>query len=231
MNTLEPQLSNIAAVLFDLDGTLADTAPDLAYALNVQRGLRGQTQLPLSVLRPYVSEGARGMLNAGLGLKPHDTEYAKLREQFLQIYAENICRESRLFPGMHDVLLKLDACGIKWGIVTNKHTAYTEPLLAALGIGQRAACVICGDTTAHAKPHPAPLLEASAQLAIEVQRCVYVGDDERDVQASLAAGMIPVVALYGYLGVHKAPQEWGAKLYLSAPLDLLNLLDRPLSMG
>jgi len=231
MNKFASELSGVDAVLFDLDGTLVDTAPDLAYALNVQRGLRGQAELPLSALRPYVSEGARGMLNAGLGLKPHDAQYAELREQFLQIYAANLCRESRLFPGMHEVLVQLEARGIKWGIVTNKHTAYTRPLLAALGIDGRAACVICGDTTAHAKPHPAPLLEASARLQIEVQRCAYVGDDERDVQASVAAGMIPIVALYGYLGVHKAPQEWGAGLYISAPLDLLNLLDRPLSMG
>jgi N-acetyl-D-muramate 6-phosphate phosphatase len=231
MNRSAAQLSEIAAVLFDLDGTLVDSAPDLAYALNAQRRLCGQPELPLSALRPYVSEGARGMLNAGLGVRPSDPQYAELREQFLQIYAENLCRESRLFPGMEQVLLQLEACGIKWGIVTNKHTAYTTPLVAALGIRERAACVICGDTTAHAKPHPAPLLEASAQMGIEVSGCAYVGDDERDVQASLAAGMVPVVALYGYLGVYKAPQEWGAQLYISAPIDLLNLLGRPLSMG
>jgi len=226
-----PALKDVAAVLFDLDGTLADTAPDLAYAVNQQRRMRHQPALPVSALRPHVSSGARGMLMAGLGLTPQDADYAAVREEFLQIYAGNLCRETRLFDGMHEVLIRLESHAIAWGIVTNKPSAYTLPLLEALGLGQRAACVICGDTTAHAKPHPAPLLEACARISVEPGRCTYVGDDERDVQAGVAAGMVPIVALYGYLGVQKPPQEWGAGLYISAPLDLLNLLGTPLSMG
>jgi phosphoglycolate phosphatase len=224
-------LAHVRAVLFDLDGTLADTAPDLAYALNVQRRRQGHTELPLSRLRPHVSEGARGMLRAGLGITPEHPEYVQLRSQFLQIYADNICRESSLFPGMAELLMQLEGRGLAWGIVTNKQTVYTHPLLTQLRLLDRAACVVCGDTTAHAKPHPAPLLEASRVLSIEPQHCVYVGDDERDVIAAHAAGMTPVVALYGYLGELKPPQQWGANLYISAPLDLLNMLALPLSMG
>jgi phosphoglycolate phosphatase len=222
---------DVGAILFDLDGTLADTAPDLAYAVNAQRRARDQSDLPVAALRPHVSQGARGMLRAGLGLAPEHPRYAAVREEFLQIYAANLCRESRLFHGMHEVLAALKARRIPWGIVTNKPTAYTLPLVEALGLGQRPACVICGDTTAHAKPHPAPLLEASARLGLPPARCAYLGDDERDVQAGLAAGMLPIVALYGYLGVDKPPAQWGADLYISAPLDLLNLLAAPLSMG
>jgi 2-phosphoglycolate phosphatase len=222
---------DFGAVLFDLDGTLADTAPDLAYALNLQRRTRAQSELPVAALRPHVSQGARGMLRAGLGLTPQDPEYAALREEFLQIYAANLCRESRLFEGMPEVLAELDARGIQWGIVTNKPTQYTLPLLEALGLDRRPGCVICGDTTAHAKPHPAPLLEACTRLGVEPGRCAYIGDDERDVQAGLAAGVVPIVALYGYLGVDRPPQEWGAQHYISAPLDLLNLLAAPLYMG
>lgn len=230
MNDARAQ-SAIAAVLFDLDGTLADTAPDLAYALNVQRRARRQPEMPVEQLRPHVSQGARGMLREGLGLRPEDAEYLHARDEFLQIYAANLSRESRLFEGMHEVLDALEARAIKWGIVTNKLTAYTLPLVEALGLAQRPGCVICGDTTAHAKPHPAPLLEASRRLATDPCHCVYVGDDERDVQAAHAAGMVPIVALYGYLGAEKPPQQWGANLYISQPLNLLNLLAAPLSMG
>ena len=231
MSVAAPGLNHIGAILFDLDGTLADTAPDLAHALNVQRRMRNQPELPVSALRPHVSGGARGMLRAGLGLTPQHPEYAGVREQFLAIYAENLCRESNLFEGMHELLARLESRAMQWGIVTNKPTAYTLPLLEALGLGGRPACVICGDTTAHTKPHPAPLLEACARLDLHPGRCAYVGDDERDVQAALAAGLVPVVALYGYLGVEKPPQEWGAQLYISSPVDLLNLLAAPLSMG
>jgi 2-phosphoglycolate phosphatase len=230
MSGAAPALKDVAAVLFDLDGTVADTAPDLAYAVNQQRLMRNQPALPVAALRPHVSSGARGMLASGLGLTPQDVEYAAVRAEFLEIYAANLCRETRLFDGMREVLLQLESQAVRWGIVTNKPSAYTLPLLAALGLG-RAACVICGDTTAHAKPHPAPLLEASARIRVDPGRCTYVGDDERDVQAGVAAGMVPVVALYGYLGVQKPPQEWGADLYISAPLDLLNLLGAPLCMG
>jgi phosphoglycolate phosphatase len=226
-----PPLQDIAAVLFDLDGTFADTAPDLAYAVNAQRRRRNQEPLPIEVLRPHVSSGARGMLREGLGLTPGHEEYETARQEFLRIYSENICRDTRLFDGMEQLIDELEGRGLRWGIVTNKQSTYTEPLLEALDITRRAGCIVSGDTTPHAKPHPAPLLEASARLGVAPSRCAYLGDDERDVQASQAAGMIPVVALYGYLGLDKPPEQWGASLYLSAPLDLLKLLGAPLSMG
>jgi N-acetyl-D-muramate 6-phosphate phosphatase len=221
----------VRAVLFDLDGTLIDTAPDLAYALNLQRRARAQPEMSVEALRPFVSQGARGMLRMGFGLTPEHAEYAAVREEFLDIYAANLCRESRLFHGMTEVLEGLEARGMAWGIVTNKPERFTVPLLGALGLSARAGCIISGDTTAHIKPHPAPLLEASLRLNIDPGACMYVGDDERDIQAGHAAGMVPIVALYGYLGADKPPQQWGADLYISTPLDLLNLLAAPLSMG
>ena len=230
MSTAQPRKA-LAAVLFDLDGTLVDTAPDLAYALNLQRRARRRPEVPLSRLRPFVSQGARGMLREGFGLTPEHADYAALREEFLDLYAANLCRESRLFHGMPEVLEQLETRRIPWGIVTNKLQRFTLPLLEALGLSERAACIVCGDTTPYTKPHPAPLLAASTWLALEPAACVYVGDDERDVQAGHAAGMVPIVALYGYLGADKPPRQWGAEHYISAPLDLLNLLPAPLSMG
>jgi len=219
------------AVLFDLDGTLADTAPDLAHVLNLQLGARGRPQLPVHALRPYVSHGARGMLRTGFGVGPDDAGYAALRDEFLDLYEQNLCRDTRLFPGMPELLAALEQRGTAWGIVTNKMERFTLPLMQALGLAARAGCIIGGDTTTRAKPHPDPLLEASRRLGIDPRECAYVGDDERDVQAGHAAGMTPVVALYGYLGEDKPPHQWGADLYIEQPLDLLKLLPQPPSMG
>jgi 2-phosphoglycolate phosphatase len=215
------------AVLFDLDGTLADTAPDLAHVLNLQLRARGRPELPVGALRRYVSHGARGMLRAGFGLTPEDAGYPGLRDEFLDLYENNLFRETRLFPGMPELLAALEERGIAWGIVTNKLERFTLPLVEALGLAARAACVVGGDTTERAKPHPDPLLEASRRIRIEPRDCAYVGDDERDVQAGRAAGMTPMVALYGYLGDGKPPQEWGAEVFIEHPLDLLKLLPAP----
>lgn len=212
------------AVLFDLDGTLADTAADLAYVLNLQLTARGRTQLPVDVLRAHVSHGARGMLRMGFGVGPDDDAYAALRDEFLDLYGQNLYRDTRLFPGISELLGTLEQRGLAWGIVTNKMERFTLPLLQSLGLATRAGCIVGGDTTGRAKPHPDPLLEASRRLRIDPRECAYVGDDERDVQAGHAAGMTPVVALYGYLGEDKPPQEWGADLYIEQPLDLLKLL-------
>jgi phosphoglycolate phosphatase len=221
----------VQAVLFDLDGTLADTAADLASAVNTQRQARHLAPLPLSELRPLVSQGARGMLRAGFGLVPDSSGYAVLREEFLSLYAANLCRETALFPGMEGLLAALERDGLRWGVVTNKHARFSEPLMAALGLGTRAACIVSGDTCARAKPHPDPLLEAARRLALDPAACMYVGDDERDVQAARAAGMRSVVALYGYLGDGNAPQLWGGDHAIERPLDLLNLLGLPPSVG
>lgn len=214
----------VGAVLFDLDGTLADTAADLAHALNLQRAARGLEALPLESLRPVVSQGARGLLRKGFALTPEHEDYEAMREEFLALYARNLCVQSRLFEGIPELLDVLDARGLAWGVVTNKLDRYTRPLVAALGIAHRAGCVISGDTCERAKPHPDPLLEAARQLDLDPSTCIYLGDDERDIQAGRAAAMVPVAALYGYLGDGNPPSAWGAAHQIEHPLDLLNLL-------
>jgi phosphoglycolate phosphatase len=215
----------VRAVLFDLDGTLADTAADLGYAVNVQRVTRGLEPLPIATLRPHVSQGARGMLRTAFGLLPEHPDYATLRDEFLEVYAANLLRDTRLFDGMLDLLDALERNGLPWGIVTNKLTRYTEPLVAGLGLALRAACVISGDTCARAKPFPDPLLEAAQRLQLASHECLYVGDDHRDVQAAHAAGMQCLVAGYGYLGDGVPPREWGGLAIISHPGEVLRFVE------
>jgi len=211
-------------VLFDLDGTLADTAPDLGFALNQQRLARGMPELPIEAVRSQASSGARGLLKIGFGIEPGQSGYDAMRDEFLDIYEVNLARSSRLFPGVSALLEQIERRGLRWGIVTNKAERFTFPLLRALTLVDRAACVICGDTTPNPKPHPAPLLAAAEKLGIPARQCIYVGDDERDVQAGHAAGMPVVVARYGYLGNGTPPQLWGADGFIDAPEDLLIVL-------
>jgi 2-phosphoglycolate phosphatase len=211
-------------VLFDLDGTLADTAPDLGYALNQQRLARGMPELPIEAVRSQASSGARGLLKIGFGIEPGQSGYEALRDEFLDIYEENLARNSRLFPGVSTLLEQIERRGLRWGIVTNKSERFTFPLLRALVLIERAACVICGDTTPIPKPHPAPLLAAANKLGIPAPQCIYVGDDVRDVQAGHAAGMPVVVARYGYLGNGAPPEQWGADGFVDSPVDLLGVL-------
>jgi 2-phosphoglycolate phosphatase len=213
----------IKAVLFDLDGTLADTAPDLAYALNRMRVSRRLPELPVSATRAYTSMGARGLLGIGLDVTPEHPEYAAMRDEFLAIYADNLCRESRLFPGMAELLDELERRGLRWGIVTNKAERYTHPLLKLLGVDHRAACVIGGDTTGKTKPDPAPLFAATDRMGIAAAHCIYVGDDRRDVQAGRAAGMKTIVAKFGYLHGND-PETWAADAMIDAPGELLQHL-------
>jgi len=212
------------AVLFDLDGTLADTAPDLAAALNRLRSEHGLAALPLQTVRPYASSGARGLLQIGFGLKPEDSRFEPLRDAFLDRYEARVCVETRLFPGTPELLAAIEQRGIPWGIVTNKSSRFTPRIVAALGLEARAACVVCGDTTPHIKPHPAPLLHAARQLALEPAQCWYVGDDLRDVQAAHAAGMRAVAVEYGYLGTGSAPRDWNADAVIARATDLIPLL-------
>jgi N-acetyl-D-muramate 6-phosphate phosphatase len=212
------------AILFDLDGTLADTAPDLGYALNQQLLARRMAALPLDAVRAHASSGARGLLQIGFGITPDDDGYEALRDEFLDIYENNLARGSRLFPGIQTLLEQIEARGLPWGIVTNKAERFTLPLLRALDLLGRCACVICGDTTPHAKPHPAPLLAASASLDVAAGHCLYVGDDERDIQAGRAAGMAVVAARYGYLGNGRPPEQWGADAFIDDPMELLPML-------
>jgi phosphoglycolate phosphatase len=214
----------IKAILFDLDGTLADTAPDLGNALNRQLQLHGLPILPLEVIRPHASHGARGLLKIGFNLKPEDEKFIAMRDEFLNLYAERLCHDTTLFPGTLEVLAELEKQALPWGIVTNKVARFTLPLLEQLQIRHRAACVISGDTCSKSKPHPDPLLEASRCLAIEPEYCVYVGDAARDIEAGLAAGMHTVVAKYGYLGDEEDPIKWNADAMIETPYQLIEYL-------
>ncbi|MGN6578493.1 MAG: phosphoglycolate phosphatase [Bordetella sp.] len=198
-------------ILFDFDGTLADTAPDLAAAANAQRALRGMGPLPVDVLRPVASQGARGMLRVALGLQPGHDEYEAARQRFLDHYAANSTLHSRLFPGIAELLEHIRAQGLAWGIVTNKATHLTRPIVEHLNLMRHCAALVCGDTTPHAKPHPAPLLHAAREAGYGADRCLYVGDDLRDIQAAHAAGMPAVAAAYGYLGDGGPIDTWQAE--------------------
>ena len=207
-------------VLFDLDGTLADTAPDLAAAANGMRVSRGLEPVPLARLRPVASHGARGLLRVAFERTPDDAAYEALRVEFLERYEAALAVHSRLFDGMTDVLDGLERNGIRWGIVTNKAMRFTDPLTRLLGLSPRAAVIVSGDTTPHAKPHPAPLLHAAALLDVPPSQCVYVGDDLRDIAAGRAAGMGTIAAGWGY---GEAPTDWEADVVLDDPRDLLTI--------
>ena len=200
----------LEAVLFDLDGTLADTAPDMALTVNKMLERRGRSRVPVEKVRPHVSQGARGMIVSAFGIGTDNPEFAAMREEFLEIYAGNLCIDTALFPGMAELLEDLEARAIGWGVVTNKFERLARPVMAGLGLARRAAVIVGGDTCARPKPFPDPLLHAAATMGVQPARTLYVGDDERDVRAARAAGMPVVVAGYGYLGDGPPPALWGA---------------------
>ena len=210
------------AILFDLDGTLADTAPDLAAAVNRLRTDRGLEPTPYSVLRPTASAGARGMIGAAFGLTPADEGYEALRLAWFDNYQAAIAVHSTLFGGIPELLAGLTETGLAWGIVTNKPARFTDPLVPLIGLAH-AGCIISGDTMPFAKPHPAPLLEAARQLGLSPEDCWYVGDDLRDIEAGHAAGMPTVACAWGYCGAI-APSTWNADYLLETPTDLLELV-------
>jgi len=212
------------AVLFDLDGTLADTAGDLAHALNRVRADHGRGPMPVDALRQYASAGARGLLGAGMDLVPGDAAYDEARAAFLAHYEAGLTRSTRLFDGVQDVLDAIEARGLAWGIVTNKAERYTGPIVVALDLAHRAGTIVCGDTTPHPKPHPAPLLHAASALRLPPSRCVYIGDDRRDIDAGNAAGMPTLVASWGYLGDGEPAERWPANGWLRTPRDLIDWL-------
>ncbi|MEN9543591.1 MAG: phosphoglycolate phosphatase [Pseudomonadota bacterium] len=227
MTVLMPRcFEGVEAVLFDLDGTLADTAPDLGGALNRLRLRRGLAALPLEALRPVASAGARGLLAVGLGTTPQDPGYEALRDEFLAEYEAALDRDSCLFAGTRALLDAIVARGLRWGVVTNKAMRFAAPVVRSLDLGD-AAVLIAGDSTAHPKPHPAPLLAACVLLGLRPAQCIYVGDDLRDVQAAHAAGMAAVAAGWGYLGEDGDAGRWGAEALIQAPKELLDLLDQP----
>lgn len=214
----------VAAVLFDLDGTLVDTAPDLGFTLNEMRARRGLAPLALDNIRPQASHGSQGLLRLGFGVDQDHPEFLTLRLEFLDIYARHLVRDSAPFPGVAEMLIGLETRGMAWGVVTNKPARFTEPLLAHLGLAKRAACIVSGDTCARNKPHPDPVLHACRVAGAKPDACLYVGDAERDIQAARAACMPALVALYGYLAEDDTPTAWGAQGYLDTPTALLDYL-------
>lgn len=214
----------LGAVLFDLDGTLADTAPDLAAAANKVRTDRGLEPLAYEALRPVASHGARGLIGVAFGVGPGDAEFESLRLAFLANYEAEICVRTRLFPGMDEVLAELGRAGIPWGIVTNKSGRLTVPLVAQLTFPVAPACVVAGDTTPYSKPHPAPLLHAAESITVDPKHIVYVGDDLRDIEAGRAAGMTTIAASYGYCGNGPSPEAWQADALIASASELIPLL-------
>nr|VFK13487.1 MAG: phosphoglycolate phosphatase [Candidatus Kentron sp. LFY] len=226
-------LGGFRAILFDLDGTLVDTAPDLLFALNqviVEEG-GDKPLLSLGDIRPLVSYGGRAMVQRGFGITPEDPGFARLFERFLNAYRDNIANHTRLFPGMERVLAQIEVRTMLWGVVTNKSSWLANPLMAALGLAHRAACIVSGDTTVHRKPYPDPLLFACRQLGTIPKHCLYIGDAARDIEAGLRAGMHTAVALFGYVSSSEEPERWGADYVFSSPRDIFDwLVDSSFSM-
>jgi phosphoglycolate phosphatase len=215
----------IRAVLFDLDGTLVDSAPDLGAAADALRVRQGLPSLPLEHYRSRAGSGARGMLQVAFGITPEHPGFDELKEAFFVEYTACLTQRTRAFPEVDELLTTLQLRGLRWGVVTNKSERFTRPMAQVMSLFETAATVISGDTTPHAKPHPAPLLEAARRLELVPAQCLYVGDDERDIQAGRAAGMPTVAACYGYLGHGAQVSRWGADAEVTSPLQLLKFLD------
>ena len=216
----------VKAVLFDLDGTLIDSAPDLGAAADKMRLDRGLSSLPFAKYRPMAGAGARGMIGVAFEMGPEHADFPVMREEFFTNYENCMTNATYAFDGVQELIASLRALTLPWGVVTNKSSRFTEPLTSAMPIFSSAQTIISGDTTPHAKPHPAPLLEAARRLAIDPAHCLYVGDDERDIVAGHAAGMLTVAATYGYLGKVNDPSSWGAHAVINSPLGLLQLLKK-----
>ena len=215
----------IRAVLFDLDGTLIDSAPDLGAAADQMRTSRGLPSLPLESYRPMAGAGARGMLGVAFGITPDHADFPVLREEFFQNYERRMTSNTRAFQGVAELLAALAARGLAWGVVTNKSMRFTGPLTTSMPMFGTASAIVGGDSTPHSKPHPEPLFEAARRLGIQPRQCLYVGDDERDVAAGRAAGMGTVAATYGYLGGKADVASWRADAHIGHPLDLIPLLE------
>jgi 2-phosphoglycolate phosphatase len=215
---------NIDAVLFDLDGTLIDSAPDLGAAADKMRTDRGLPSLPFADYRPMAGAGARGMIGVGFGIAPGHADFDALKQEFFANYEACMTQRTYAFDGVADLIAQINKAGLKWGVVTNKSERFALPLTRAMPLFQSARAIIGGDTTPHAKPHPAPLLEAARQIGVAPERCAYVGDDERDILAGRAAGMPTVAAAYGYLGATADTAHWNADATISSPAQLLKVL-------
>ena len=217
----------ISTILFDLDGTLVDTAPDLGYALNLQLHQHGRATLSDATIRPFASHGSSGLIGLGFGITPNDTNFLALRDEYLALYNTVFTRSPVLLTGIAELLQAIENKGLKWGVVTNKPRRFTIGLIESMSLNleNRAACIVCGDDAPQPKPSPATLLLACSQVGVNPEHCVYVGDAERDVQAGKAAGMKTVVALFGYIDDTDKPSEWGADALITTPNVLLNLIN------
>jgi len=211
-------------MLFDLDGTLADTAADLAAAVNAMRVARKQAPMPVADLRGFASMGARGLLGKGFGISPEAPEYASLRDEFLANYEAAMLVHTRLFDGMAEVLDAIESAGMRWGVVSNKVERYVRPIVAGLGLASRCGCTVGGDSTPAPKPDPAPLLLGAKLVDVAPAECIYVGDDHRDVIAGRAAGMRTIAAAYGYCSGGPPPQQWGADHLIESVPELLRFV-------
>jgi 2-phosphoglycolate phosphatase len=207
----------VSTILFDLDGTLVDTAPDLGYALNLQLKMHGKKSLSDAAIRPFASHGSRGLIGLGFGITPADDHFIAMRDEYLSIYDTVFTRSPVLLPGIAALLEVIESKNLRWGIVTNKPRRFTIPLIESMGLHQRAACVVSGDDAPQPKPSPATLLLACEKIGVKPAECIYVGDAERDIQAGKAAGMKTVVALFGYIDVTDRPQAWGADALIQSP--------------
>ena len=224
MTAQRARFTDVQAVLFDLDGTLIDSAPDLAAAADAMRLARGMPPLPLAQYRPMAGAGARGLLAVAFGMTPEHADYGTLREEFFCNYERSLTQRTQIFDGVPELLELFASQGVKWGVVTNKSERFTLPLTGSMALFATAGAIVSGDTTPHAKPHPAPLLEAARRMGVDASRCVYVGDDERDIVAGLAAGMATVAVTYGYLGAQADTTRWGANATINCVNELLPLL-------
>ena len=217
-------MSELTTVLFDLDGTLIDTAPDMANALNILLREQGDPALPYEVIRPVVSNGSVALVKLGFGEQLAADRMDYLKQRYLDIYQQHLCEDSTLFKGMDELLDKIEQNNMRWGVVTNKPGWLTEPLMQQIGLSQRAACIVSGDTTANRKPHPEPMYHACVKADSKPHQCIYIGDARRDIEAGKNAGMKTVVALYGYIGDWENIDDWGADDTIQQPLDLVNLV-------
>jgi phosphoglycolate phosphatase len=222
----EPPVVTLKTVLFDLDGTLVDTAPDLSETLNRLLEHHQQPRRKPQDIRPYVSHGTIGMLGFAFNLAERDPGFAEMRQEFLDIYENHLCHQSALFSGMADVLDYIEENGFNWGVVTNKPGYLTDPLMKELKLDQRCACIISGDTLAQRKPDPAPMLHAAELAGSRPEQCVYVGDAERDIEAGNRAGMMTVVASYGYIESSEQPEQWQADGKIDRPIDMIEWIER-----
>ncbi len=212
--------STIQAVLFDLDGTLADTAADLALALNTTLNNHHRPALPVNTIKPVISLGSNAMLKLAFDLDENHAEFEHIKQEFLHTYAKHIAQHTKLFPGMDKVLSELEQSGIAWGVVTNKSSRLTEPLMRTLQLLERAACIVSGDTVGRSKPHPDPMYHACKLLHCAPREAIYIGDAKRDIEAGNAAGMHTITALYGYINGEEEPENWGANATIKSPIEI-----------